>query len=151
MIMLLVLQRDTPAGAARTFGRLLAEDGQQLCFTLEDPVRELAGQPVDAWKIKGETAIPAGRYQVTLEHSPRFGPETLTVHRVPGFVGVRIHAGNTVDDTEGCPLLGTAINEHGIVGGTSRPAVSLVKHVVRMALDRGERVFLDVRNASAAA
>lgn len=151
MTMILTLQRDTPAGADRTFGRLLSTDGQQLCFTLEDPVREIAGQPVDAWKIKGQTAIPAGRYRVTLERSPRFGPDTLTVHQVPGFVGVRIHAGNTEHDTEGCPLLGTAINDHGIVGGTSRPAVSLVKHVVRMAQERGEWVFLDVRNAPAAA
>lgn len=146
--MMLTLQRTTPAGRPRTFGKLLAEDGHRLCYTLEDEVRELPGQPVATWKVKGATAIPAGRYRVSLEHSPRFGPDTLTVHDVPGFVGVRMHAGNTEQDTEGCPLLGMEVNPHGIVGGTSRPAVALIKHLVRAAAGRGEAVFLDVVNTT---
>lgn len=142
----LTLQRITPPGELRTFGKLLAEDGHQLCYTLEDTVREISGQPVQDWKIRGATAIPAGRYRVTLENSPRFGIDTLTIHDVPGFVGVRMHAGNTVADTEGCPLLGMEIDPRGIVGGTSRPAVKLVKFIVADALNRDEVVWLDICN-----
>lgn len=141
--MKLTLQRTSPAGHPMTFGELLA-DGHFICHTLEDEVREVDGQSVASWKIKGATAIPAGEYRITLEHSPRFGPNTLTVHDVPGFVGVRIHAGNTVADTEGCPLLGLQVNAQGIVGGTSGPAVKLVKQIVGDAIASGEVVLMDV-------
>ena len=147
--MKLTLQRTHTLGP-RTFGKLYA-DGRYLCHTLEDEIREQAGQPVADWKIKGATAIPSTThtgqaYRVTLELSPRFGPDTLTIHNVPGFVGVRMHAGNTEADTEGCPLLGMAITDAGIAGGTSRPAVDLVRTVVRLALQQGEDVWLDVVN-----
>lgn len=145
--MKLTLQRTSPAGNPMTFGKLLA-DGRFICHTLEDEVREVEGQPVANWKIKGATAMPAGEYRITLERSPRFGPNTLTVHDVPGFVGVRIHAGNSVADTEGCPLLGMAVNAHGIVGGTSGPAVKLVKQLVVNAMSRGEITLMDVVNAT---
>lgn len=141
--MKLTLQRTSPPGHPMTFGELIEND-QFICHSLEDEVREIEGEPVADWKIKGATAIPAGEYRITLEHSPRFGPNTLTVHDVPGFLGVRIHAGNTVADTEGCPLLGMAVNAHGIVGGTSGPAVKLVKQLVGDAIARGELVLMDV-------
>lgn len=145
----LTLQRTHTIGP-RTFGKLFADE-RYLCHTLEDEIREQAGQPVADWKIKGATAIPSTGfvgtpYLVTLERSPRFGPDTLTVNDVPGFLGVRMHAGNTEADTEGCPLLGMAINDGGIVGGTSRPAVDLVRSVVRLATQQGESVWLDVVN-----
>lgn len=143
--MRLTLQRYETAGR-RTFGRLLAEDGHRLCYVLEDALREVEGQPVSAWKVHGETAIPAGEYRITLENSPRFGLDTLTVNGVPGFAGVRMHAGNTEADTEGCPLLGMSVNAAGIVGGTSRPAVALIKELVRQARAAGETVMMRVVN-----
>ena len=147
--MKLVLQRTHQVGP-RTFGEL-SVDGRRLCYTLEDEIREQSGVPVAIWKIKGATAIPSGTYRVSLEYSPRFGPDTLTVHDVPGFDGVRMHAGNTEADTEGCPLLGMAINDGGIVGGTSRPAVQLVKEVVRQAVAGGQLVELEISNPTALA
>ena len=148
--MKMTLQRTSDAGQPMTFGKLFA-DGKYVCYTLEDEVREIEGQPVSDWKIHGATAIPAGEYRITLEQSARFGPNTLTVNNVPGFSGVRMHAGNTVADTEGCPLLGIAINAQGIVGGTSGPAVKLVKQVVGDAIARGEVVLMDVVNSTALA
>lgn len=147
--MKLSLQRIDNNGV-RTWGKLYA-NGQFVCYTLEDDVREVMGQPVDVWKIKGSTAIPTtdfvGKpYLVTLENSPRFGPDTLTINQVPGFLWVRMHAGNSERDTEGCVLLGLAINAGGIVGGTSRPAVDLVKQTVAAALGRGEQVTLEILN-----
>ena len=140
----LTLQR-THANGPATFGKLFA-DGEFLCYVLEDEVREVPGEPVASWKIHGATAIPSGSYLVTLETSPRFGPDTLTVNQVPGFIGVRMHAGNAPKDTEGCPLLGLAITDTGIAGGTSRPAVDLVKHAVKQAWDRGDQVWMAVVN-----
>jgi hypothetical protein len=95
------LSRDKLTDRA-TLGALFAAvgDGEQfLCYTLEDVVR--AGP-----KVPGETAIPAGRYRVRLTWSDRFKRVLPLVCDVPGFTGIRIHAGNTAADTAGCPLVG---------------------------------------------
>lgn len=147
--MKLTLNRRPSIGGA-TIGELL-EDGVRLCWTLEDEIRERVGEPVANWKIRGATAIPAGEYRVTLEHSPRFGPDTLTINNVPGFAGVRMHAGNTSDQTDGCPLLGLRVTDTTIVGGTSAPAVALVKARVRAALQAGQHVLLSINNPTAVA
>lgn len=147
--MKLTLNRRPSVGGA-TIGELLA-DGKFLCYTLEDEIREIPGVPVGNWKLKGITAIPAGRYRVTMEHSPRFGPNTLTINAVPGFVGVRIHGGNRHEDSEGCPLLGLKVTATTIVGGTSGPAVKIVKDAVRAALASGQQVWIDINNPTAVA
>lgn len=121
-------------------------NGQFECYVLEDMVREVEGQPVASWKVPGKTAIPAGRYRVTLEASPRFGPNTLTIHDVPGFTGVRIHGGNSAADTEGCPLLGDGLAGARISAGTSAMAVNRVKVAVARARDAGEAVWLTITN-----
>ena len=56
----------------------------------------------------GRTAIPEGRYPLYVTRSPKFGRWLPLVNHVPGFEGIRIHAGNTVEDTEGCILVGHA-------------------------------------------
>lgn len=147
--MKITLQRQPSVGGA-TIGRV-SIDGTFVCFSLEDEIRERVGEPVANWKIRGATAIPSGEYRVTLEHSPRFGPETLTINGVPGFVGVRIHGGNTSEDTEGCPLLGLRVTATSIVGGTSRPAVTMVQQKVRAALSSGQQVWIDINNPTAVA
>ena len=81
-------------------------DGEWACWGLEDPVREIPGQPVSTWKIHGKTAIPAGRYKVIIDMSARFRRLLPLLLDVPGYSGVRIHAGNTAADTEGCILVG---------------------------------------------
>lgn len=144
------LQRTTPPGQPRTFGRL-SIDGLIICHTLEDEVREVIGQPVATWKVHGQTAIPSSQfcgrdYVVTLEQSPKFGADTITIHDVPGFAGVRIHSGNGIEDTEGCPLLGLEVNARGIVAGTSRPAVAVVKGRIAQAINAGEAVTLAISN-----
>lgn len=142
--MKITLQRQPSRGGA-TIGELAIE-GTFCCYTLEDEIREVEGEPVEAWKVKGATAIPAGEYRVTLEHSSRFGPDTLTISNVPGFQYIRMHAGNTSADTEGCPLLGMAATSHSLQGGSSRPAVALVKGQVRQAIAAGEVVMIDISN-----
>lgn len=141
-----VLRRPSAQGA--TIGKL-SINGVFACYCLEDQIREVEGQPVESWKIHGKTAIPHGLYTVTLENSPHFGPDTLTINNVPGYTGIRMHAGNTAADTEGCLLLGMAATDHSLMGGTSRPAVAMVKGMVKTAIDAGEQVQIMILNPGA--
>lgn len=117
----------------KTFGRLLI-DGKQVCDVLEDCDRSLRqDMPTDEIakrKVPGFTAIPHGRYRVDFAYSPRFERDMMTIHDVPGFVGVRIHAGNTERDTEGCPLLGV---RNGEILKNSRKTVEHVEDMLRQA------------------
>lgn len=82
-------------------------DGLYQCECLEPVMR-----PPDAPKVDGQTAIPLGRYPVTIERSPRLsllmGHDYFTprLHDIPGFEGVLIHPGNFPVDTHGCILPG---------------------------------------------
>jgi hypothetical protein len=80
-----------------TIGELTI-DGKFECYTLEDIERDV--------KIKGETAIAKGTYKVIINQSNRFKRLLPLLIGVPNFEGVRIHAGNSNHDTEGCILVG---------------------------------------------
>ena len=82
-----------------TIGRLFV-NGEFECFTLEDRARP------QAIKIPGATCIPAGTYWLAINFSNRFQRLMPELLQVPGFAGIRIHAGNTDADTEGCILVG---------------------------------------------
>ena len=92
-----------------TIGRI-SLNGVYFCDTLEDTDRGLnSTMPLDeilSKKRKGITAIPTGKYDVILTFSPRFKCVLPLLLSVKGYEGVRIHAGNTAEDTEGCLLLG---------------------------------------------
>lgn len=85
-------------------------DGKKFCNTLEDIDRGLSQsmteQQILSVKVKGQTAIPTGRYKVVLSWSPRFAKILPLVENVKGFTGIRIHSGNTAKDTDGCILVG---------------------------------------------
>ena len=80
-----------------TIGELTI-DGKFECYTLEDVERDV--------KIKSETAIAKGTYKVIINQSNRFKRLLPLLINVPNFEGVRIHAGNSNHDTEGCILVG---------------------------------------------
>jgi hypothetical protein len=81
-----------------TIGILEIENTLFRCWTCEDLERPS--------KIKSETAIPCGRYQVKITYSNRFKRDLPILLNVPNFEGIRIHPGNTNEHTEGCILLG---------------------------------------------
>ena len=80
-------------------------------FTCEDTDRKLEAGGV---KIPAHTAIPRGTYEVVVSMSNRFKKRMVEIKNVPGFSGIRIHGGNTHDDTEGCPLLGAIRTSDGV-------------------------------------
>lgn len=76
---------------------------KKLCDTLEDKVRVIRNRQD---KVIGYTAIPEGTYNVTWTYSPKFHRNLPLIEQVPWFSGIRIHAGNTAEDTSGCVLVG---------------------------------------------
>jgi hypothetical protein len=114
----------------------LEVDGVWECWTLEDTVR------ADGVKIAGETAIPSGRYTVDITMSPRFKVELPLLVNVDGFVGVRIHPGNSAQDTEGCILVGQDRQAKSI--GHSRAAFNRLMTKLSAAKSRGEPITLEV-------
>ena len=102
-IMELTLTRTTRR-RGYTEGVLTDEKGKHLADTLEPQWRALArGEK----KVAGKTAIPEGTYDVVVTKSPRFGTFLPLLVGVPGFEGIRMHAGNNAEmDSKGCILLG---------------------------------------------
>lgn len=134
--MILELKRDgyvTP-----NWGKLFV-DGKLLGQSLEDQDRHLED---GGEKVYGETAIPRGRYKVQLSYSQRFKRIMPEVLDVPGFTGIRIHGGNTEEDTEGCPLLGAVRTQTGVAqcGGVNQRLINLIE----AAEIRGEEVYLEI-------
>lgn len=105
-------------------------------------MREVPGVPVSEWKIKGATAIPAGTYEIELRQSARFGPDTMTLLDVPGYQYIRIHAGNTSADTEGCLLPG--IRNSLVTVGHSRNNLAKLKAIVVPAIRTGQKVTIEI-------
>ena len=109
-----IARRDT-----YTIGRL-SIDGAYFCDTCEDRDRGLRQDlPVSVnqvKKIRGQTAIPVGRYRVSLGvKSPKYSKKKQyaacngylpRLINVPAFDGILIHIGNTAADSEGCILVG---------------------------------------------
>lgn len=124
----------------RTLGKLYV-DGVYLGETCEDCDRHLENGQEE--KVYGQTAIPRGLYKVILSFSQRFKKPLPEVLDVPGFTGVRIHAGNTAADTHGCPLLGRVRTADGVAN--CAPVVQRLIDMLETAEEAGEAVTLEVR------
>jgi RHS repeat-associated protein len=88
-------------------------------------------EPAGATGEEGESRVKPGRYGVRIVNSPNFGPNTPSIED-PVAEGsdrkmsvVRIHAGNTYDDTDGCYLPGTNVNGESV--SNSRVALNAIR------------------------
>jgi hypothetical protein len=130
-----------------TIGELIIND-KVLCDTLEDVDRgltqDMSEEAIKTIKIDGETAIPTGTYEVIIDMSSRFGRMMPHILDVPGFQGIRIHAGNSDKDTEGCLLLGTYTGQDDWIT-KSKVAVALFMSIIQTAIDNGEKIIIKIR------
>jgi len=115
-----------------------------LAYTLEDEYREE--------KVKHETRIPSGVYNITLRTEGGFHQKyvskygamhkgMLWVRDVPGFDYILIHTGNTDEHTSGCLLVGDTqtnnqIKEDGFVGSSTQ-AYKRIYPIIANILEKG--------------
>lgn len=145
----LLLERDERT-ETYTAGRLYA-DGKHVCDTVEDTDRDANRNGVfdgAEQKVYAKTAIPNGRYRVTLEHSPRFSPRydgrrVPTLHGVPHFTNVLIHTGNTADDSAGCIIVGKRAGA-GVVQHSKATFIDALLPLLFDAERRGEEIYITV-------
>jgi len=105
-------------------------DGKLTFQSMEDQEREV--------KVYGQTAIPAGKYEVVINYSPRFKKDLPLLLNVPGFSGVRIHSLNTAKESEGCIGIGNDSNGKDAWLGNSRAAMDRFMPLLKNALKRGK-------------
>ena len=108
-------------------------DGIYQCDVIEDVDRGLTNEmsvtEIQSKKVYGETAIPKGTYQITLDVvSPKFKNRSWATFcegklprllDVPGYEGVLIHVGNKAADSLGCILVGQKTSE-GVVSNSTQ-------------------------------
>ena len=138
-----------------TIGRLYI-DGKYFCDTLEDTVRDLNKNGKfdnGEKKIAGLTAIPYGKYEVTLKvRSPRYskiqkymdfcGGYMPRLLKVLDFEGILIHSGTTAKDSAGCILVGknTIVGKLTDSWNTWKKLYLLMKPVSA----KGEKIFITI-------
>lgn len=127
-------------GEDYTIGEL-SINGTFFSHTLEDKVRLLNSYED---KVYGETAIPIGRYKVVLSYSNRFKRILPEILNVDFFKGIRIHAGNHKDNTEGCILVGECRDlEEGFIYNSKKTYKKLFK-ILKDAVNRNEEIYLSI-------
>jgi len=131
-----------------TIGRL-SINGDYQCDTLEDKVRELHDYNQDGdfndreeGKVYGKTAIPAGRYRVTLMFSKKRRRKVPYIFGVPGFKNILIHSGNTAKDTKGCILVGENKERGKVIN--SRHHEKLITNLIEGAIFNLEKIYITI-------
>ena len=119
-------------------GEIKRENMRYLCDCLEPKRRNLKKEK----KVLGRTAIPEGRYRVVITKSFRFKCWLPQVREVPGFSGIRFHAGNYPCDTKGSILPG--FNRRKAMVVNSRAALQMLMFEISAAIDRDESVYLTI-------
>ena len=119
-----------------TIGRLEDENGVKICDTLEPTWRDYKGGEL---KVPRKSAVPEGTYPVVVTKSKKFGKYLPLLVGVPGFEGIRIHSGNTVNDTEGCILVGQNLEKGKVL--LSRLTLEKLMRLI----ENEKRIFLTIK------
>ena len=121
-----------------TIGKVTINGDSAGMFSLEDVAR--------LFKVPGHTAIPAGRYLANITYSSRFGRYMLELQKVPGFSYIRVHSGNTDEDTDGCPLVGTSRGVDAIYNSVAAYTVlwERIHEYIRDAMKHIEPIWIEV-------
>ena len=124
-----------------------------LCYTLEDERRVL--------KVKGETRVPAGTYNIALRQEggfhARYTKKYGGFHRgmlhicdVPNFEYILIHTGNTDEHTAGCLLVGDSQENNIIIKdgfiGKSNNAYKRIYPAIAKAIANEEEVTITYKD-----
>ena len=140
-------QEDSTSGLLFEIGDL----GRRfLCYTLEDERRVL--------KVKGETRVPAGTYNIKLRKEGGFHAKytkkyggfhrgMLHICDVPNFEYILIHTGNTDEHTAGCLLVGDSQENNVIIKdgfiGKSGNAYKRIYPAIAKAIELNEEVTIE--------
>lgn len=128
----------------------LLECGRRVFTTLEDAGHDR--------KIKGQTRIPAGTYDLQLRttspmasrYRKRFGEDhegMIWLQNVPQFDFVYLHLGNVAEDTEGCILVGKTMEPvRGFIGDSVKAYEELYPPIME-ALKRNDKVTLRIEDS----
>lgn len=127
-------------------------DSRYFCDAVEDTDRgltsDMSEEQIRSAKVPGRTAIPYGRYAVTIDVvSPRF--EKRAAYKsirgklprlldVKGFDGILVHIGNNPNDTAGCILVGKNTIKGAVTD--SRSTFLALYALMQKARARGESI-----------
>ena len=122
-----------------TLGKLYL-DGIFFAYTCEDTDRNMNGNC--SKKVQDQTAIDAGRYRVVLSYSNRFKKYLPELLEVPCFTAIRIHGGNTAENSEGCILIGAEGDMKGRIWNCASKVNGLVAKLKEA--EKKEKIFIEV-------
>lgn len=128
-----------------TEGQLFV-NGKYICDTLEDKDRNLdnymSEDEILQRKIYGVTAIPVGKYRITIDYSYKFKKNLIHILNVKGFDGIRIHSLNEASQSLGCIGVGKKTGDGWI--SESRKTYAILHKIVEEALNMGDNVYLTI-------
>lgn len=119
---------------------LLLVEKEFVCDSLEDRIR------APGVKVPGATAIAPGLYPLLWTYSNRFKRFMPLIANVPNFSGVRLHWGNDRDDTEGCPLVGTAREADRVLNSVA--AYKVLESILKPHFEKGGTGTIQIVNVN---
>ena len=140
-----------------TIGDMFVEE-EWFCNTLEDKDRGLKSsmshEEINKIKVYAVTAIPAGRYVVTMDvvspkynrvkwYKDNFGGRMPRLENVKGFSGILIHPGTTAVDSAGCIIVGLNKIKGNVL--ESRSTFQKLWKVLEQARKAGKTIYLTVQ------